>query len=157
MSDHNLAEQSRKLAACQRVMDLIDTYVERPNAGNRLSIREALWELAAHEKQAEQQAGEAVGACLKVIKGELCYRSRDEDQSFGMWVPVAPDSDHGFNNGAKFAPVAAHPQQPLSDEQAEAGRHEWLYSPAVPNSSAFVCGVRFAERAHGIGITKDTK
>ena len=70
-TDSKIAEALRKLAACQRVMDLIDAYVERPNAGNRLSIREGLWELAAHSPKAasgtSEQAGEAVARPLEPL------------------------------------------------------------------------------------------
>jgi hypothetical protein len=41
-------------------------------------------------------------------------------------------------------------REPMSEGQVEQARQDWLYSKAVPNSSAFVCGVRFAERHHGI-------
>jgi len=113
MSDHKLAEALRRMVAAVEAHESSEFNSDHPAL--HASAKQAREALAAHE--AEQQAGEAVGACLKVIKGELCYRSRDEDQSFGMWVPVAPDSDHGFNNGAEFAPFAAHPQQPLKREQ----------------------------------------
>lgn len=46
--------------------------------------------------------------------------------------------------------VAPPPQRnPLTDEQINAGRREWLYSPAG-SPTAFKAGVRFAEAAHGI-------
>ena len=39
---------------------------------------------------------------LKVYRGEICYMSQDDDQSFGMWCPVNYDTDHGFPNETKF-------------------------------------------------------
>jgi len=39
---------------------------------------------------------------LKVIKGELCYKSHEDDQSFGMWIPVTQGIDLPFVNGAQF-------------------------------------------------------
>ena len=39
---------------------------------------------------------------LKVYRGEICYLSQDDDQSFGMWCPVNYDTDHGFPNETKF-------------------------------------------------------
>lgn len=38
---------------------------------------------------------------LKVIHGEVCYKSTHDDQSFGMWVPVTPEYSP-FQNDAKF-------------------------------------------------------
>jgi hypothetical protein len=74
MSNDKLAQSCDTIAKCNKIMGLIDVYVERPNAGNRLSIRTALLDLAAHE--AEKQAvehrpgcdalggyGHGVGAC----------------------------------------------------------------------------------------------
>ena len=28
---------------------------------------------------------------IKVYRGELCYKSQDDDQSFGMWCPITQD------------------------------------------------------------------
>ena len=41
MSNDKLAQSCDTIAKCNKIMDLIDTYTERPNAGNRLSIRTA--------------------------------------------------------------------------------------------------------------------
>jgi hypothetical protein len=37
---------------------------------------------------------------LKVYRGELCYKSQEDDQSFGMWCPVTEDLP--FPEGTKF-------------------------------------------------------
>jgi hypothetical protein len=39
---------------------------------------------------------------LKVVKGELCYLSREDDQSFGMWCPVTPDYSPPFPDGTQL-------------------------------------------------------
>ena len=39
---------------------------------------------------------------LVVYKGEICYKSTDDDQSFGIWCPVNYDSKHEFADGTKF-------------------------------------------------------
>ena len=60
---------------------------------------------------------------LKVYKGEICYKSKDDDQSYGMWCPVTYDHQHGLPDGTQFytSPQAA---QPLSDEQKQEIHHE---------------------------------
>ena len=37
---------------------------------------------------------------LQVVKGELCYKSQADDQSFGMWCPA--DWDEAYPEGTKF-------------------------------------------------------
>lgn len=137
-TDSKLAEQSRRIAACQRVMDLIDAYVERPNAGNRLSIREGLWELAAHEAE-QQQAGEAVARVrvTSVTPGRF-----DE---IDVLRPL-PQGEHL---------LFTHPQQPLTEEQMRLERKRIDPMAEDMDAWSFGQGVRFAERA--LGITKDTK
>jgi hypothetical protein len=39
---------------------------------------------------------------LKIHRGEICYLSTEDDQSFGMWCPVTPDIEHNFNEGEIF-------------------------------------------------------
>ena len=57
------------------------------------ALREALAE------QAEQQ-GEDVA--FKVHRGEVCYKSDEDDQSYGMWCPVTPDYKAPFPEGTTF-------------------------------------------------------
>ena len=53
---------------------------------------------------------------LMIYRGELCYKSQDEDQSFGMWFPVTQDLP--FPEGTKF--YTTPPQRkPLTDEDVE--------------------------------------
>jgi len=60
------------------------------------------------DRTASHMAGEYVDTAqqepfaLKVYRGEICYMSQDDDQSFGMWCPVNCDTDHGFPNETKF-------------------------------------------------------
>ena len=50
---------------------------------------------------------------LIVKHGEICYKSQDDDQSYGMWCPVTPDTEHGLRNGTQLyaAPPAQQPQE----------------------------------------------
>lgn len=54
---------------------------------------------------------------LIVQHGEICYKSQDDDQSYGMWCPVTPDAEHGLRNGTQLyaAPVAQQPQYEAGD------------------------------------------
>jgi hypothetical protein len=65
---------------------------------------------AAIEKALAAPAQEPVA--LKAIKGELCYLSQEEDQSFGMWCPINLSDDLPFADGTDFytTPPAAQRQ-----------------------------------------------
>lgn len=39
---------------------------------------------------------------LKVVHGEICYLSEEDDQTYGMWCPISFDTNHGFKNGTVF-------------------------------------------------------
>ena len=39
---------------------------------------------------------------LRVVRGEICYKSDNDDNSYGMWCPVNYDTQHGFPNGTNF-------------------------------------------------------
>lgn len=41
-------------------------------------------------------------ACFKVYRGELCYRSQEDDQSYGMWCPVTQEYAPPFPQGTLF-------------------------------------------------------
>lgn len=141
-TDSKLAEQSRRIAACQRVMDLIDAYVERPNAGNRLSIREGLWELAAHSPNPasgaseQEQAGEAVVGEAGTMPGTsgftmACFHADK--------VPL----------GTK---LYTRPLEPLTQTKLIA---LWADKSDGPSNAEIVSFARAIERAHG--ITKEPK
>lgn len=51
---------------------------------------------------------------LVVYRGEICYKSTDDDQSFGIWCPVNYDSKHEFADGTKF--YTTLPQQKVKGE-----------------------------------------
>lgn len=57
-------------------------------------------DLKPHQLKSAQPEQEPVA--LKVYQGEICYLSKDDDQSYGMWCPVAYDSNHGFKEGTIF-------------------------------------------------------
>ena len=54
------------------------------------------------EKAVPHQEAKDEPVALVVYRGEICYQSTDDDQSFGMWCPVNYDSKHGFADGTKF-------------------------------------------------------
>ena len=54
---------------------------------------------------------------FKIYKDEVCYKSTEDDQTFGMWVPVSYDMGHAFPEGTGFYP---HPAQPeLASEKCD--------------------------------------
>ena len=59
---------------------------------------------------------------LKAIKGELCYLSQEEDQSFGMWCPINISDDLPFADGTDFyttPPAAQRQWVGLTDEEIQ--------------------------------------
>jgi hypothetical protein len=95
---------------------------------------------ALEEALAKQEQGEPVA--LKVYRGELCYKSQADDQSFGMWCPVTQDLP--FPEGTRLYTT---PQQrkPLTDEQI--GDIAALFYPRWQGHEGFA---RAIEAAHGI-------
>jgi len=71
---------------------------------------------ALEEALAKQEQGEPVA--LKVYRGELCYKSQADDQSFGMWCPVT--QDFPFPEGTKFY-ATPQPKQEQGEPVA------WMY------------------------------
>ena len=51
---------------------------------------------------AENEGLRQAKVALRVINGEICYKSNADDQSYGMWCPVMYDSEHCFPNGTEF-------------------------------------------------------
>ena len=75
---------------------------------------------AAIEKALAAPAQEPVA--LKAIKGELCYLSQEEDQSFGMWCPINLSDDLPFADGTDFyttPPAAQRQWVGLTDEDIQ--------------------------------------
>ena len=62
---------------------------------------------------------------LKAIKGELCYMSQEEDQSFGMWCPINLSDDLPFADGTNFytTPPAQPPQRTEQNFCSRCGKH----------------------------------
>jgi len=69
-----------------------------------------------YEMKPKQEQGEPVA--LKVYRGELCYKSQTDDQSFGMWCPVTQDLP--FPEGTKFYIT---PQPAQKQEQGEPDKY----------------------------------
>lgn len=74
--------------------------------------------LAVVEKAAAPQPAAPQEPILKVFKGEISYKSKADDQSYGMWCPVYPSSDHGLPDGAEL--YAAQPQEAAPVAQGDA-------------------------------------
>jgi len=60
---------------------------------------------------------EPVSAMLKVVRGDICCKSLDMDQSYGMWVPVTYSTEHGFVDGTCFY-TTAQPSEPKAEPVA---------------------------------------
>lgn len=58
-------------------------------------------EVLGQPKKPEQEP-----VVLMVYRGELCYKSQEDDQSFGMWCPVTQDLP--FPEGTKFYTTPLH-------------------------------------------------
>ena len=60
-------------------------------------LNEVIEELA---QQASEPAQVSQPVALRVIDGEICYKSKADDQCFNMWCPVG--YYHGYKDGTKF-------------------------------------------------------
>ena len=54
---------------------------------------------------------------LMIYRGHICYKSQEDDQSFGMWCPVTQDLP--FPEGTKLYTNPPH-RRPLTDEMVVA-------------------------------------
>ncbi len=68
----------------------------------RARVAFALKQLIQAEIDDAQPAAQAEPVALRVVKGDVCYRSSADDQSHGMWLPIDRQADHGFDNGTLF-------------------------------------------------------
>ena len=71
-------------------------------------------------RQAIEIAGKQEPVALQVYRGEICYKSDYDDQSYGMWCPVTPAFPPRFPEGTKF--YTAPPKrewQGLTDEDID--------------------------------------
>jgi hypothetical protein len=68
---------------------------------------------------------------LQVIRGELCYKSQDDDQSYGMWCPVTPHTDLPFVDGTEFYTT------PLSVATPLAAQRQWVDMPELELLGAY--------------------
>lgn len=60
----------------------------------------SFWEEAfAAGQQAER---EKLELALKVYRGDVCYKSKEDDQSYGMWCPVTTDYLPPFPEGTEL-------------------------------------------------------
>ena len=71
-------------------------------------------EKAIKEALAQPDQGEPVS--LMIYRGELCYKSQEDDQSFGMWCPVTKDLP--FPEGTKLYTTPPQPKEPKQDPVA---------------------------------------
>jgi len=109
---------------------------------------------ANHTAQPSEPKAEPSPAMLKVVRGDICCKSLDMDQSYGMWVPVTYSTEHGFVDGTCFY-AAPQARKPLTEEQIyealEADIVAMESSRNDPESWAVIVEmVRAIESAHGI-------
>ena len=99
---------------------------------------------AIKEALAQPDQGEPVA--LTIYRGELCYKSQSDDQSFGMWCPVTQDLP--FPEGTKFYTIQPQ-RKPLTDEQIEEIAEGYLVDYRIPAGCAWNFA-RDIEATHGI-------
>ena len=88
------------------ILKAISEYFTDIPLGPAMADVRAAWLEALRMAEAALRAqGEPV---LKVFHGEVCYVSREDDQSFGMWCPVTPDYAPPYPDGAEFYAVPHH-------------------------------------------------
>lgn len=75
---------------------------ERDELRQTLSQDHGFDRTASHMSNEYVDTAQQEPIALKVYRGEICYMSQDDDQSFGMWCPVDHNTDHGFPNETKF-------------------------------------------------------
>ena len=71
---------------------------------------------------------------FQIYRGEICYKSKADDQSFGMWCPVDYKAQHGYEDGTKFythpAPLTAEFKlellKLLTEGSQYAATHIWI-------------------------------
>jgi len=83
------------------------TYAHRNDADGVNAVRfmqfakDPLPAWAADVRPAQPKA-EPSPVTLKVVNGDICIKSLDMDQSYGMWIPVTYSTEHGFVEGTCF-------------------------------------------------------
>ena len=82
-------------------------YARNVCAGNNWSTEGSDEAIAMLNKVKLQEQAEQEPVAFKVHRGEVCYKSDEDDQSYGMWCPVSPDCTASFPEGTNFyaAPV----------------------------------------------------
>lgn len=56
---------------------------------------------------------------LKVYKGDICYKSKADDQSYGMWCPVSYEYQHGLPDGTVFYTSPQAQPEPVQEQCPE--------------------------------------
>ena len=93
---------------------------------------------------------------LMVVRGEICYKSDNDDQSYGMWCPVNYDIQHGFPEGTNF--YTAPPQREwvrLTDEEinfywaAAMDRESERHFPTCHHAFAYFLENRLKDQNNG--------
>jgi len=67
-------------------------------------------DLEAENARLKKALAEPEQVAFKVYHGELCYKSTDDDQSYGMWCPVDENYRPPFPDGTKFHPAPPQKQ-----------------------------------------------
>lgn len=71
-------------------------FLGEPEASKLMAYVEQL------EARAALSASDSVKPVFKVYKGEVCYKSEEDDQSYGMWCPVSWEYKPPFPEGTEF-------------------------------------------------------
>jgi hypothetical protein len=160
MNEQQRAVVQQALEALERMERYGDTFLCRSH--EQKPYDQVCEAIDALNQLLEQPVQEPVA--FKVIKEELCYKSQEDDQSFGMWCPVTPQTDLPFVNGTEFYTTPpAQPAVPLTDEQIDLlinGRGDEDDDDYVePTGDGFgltdedlVKLIRRVEAHHGIGV-----
>lgn len=125
----------------KHLTDTIRAALKLGGAATNAEIRQALTALSELERMAGEQE-----PILIVQHGEICYKSQDDDQSYGMWCPVTPDAEHGLRNGTQLyaAPVAQQPQLMVDMVPPATVRDRWMFEQGRlaerdPRTHAILC------------------
>jgi len=108
-------------------------------------------------KRIAELEAEKAEPSLKVINGEICYKSKQDDQSFGMrcpvgtWCPVNYDSEHGLAEGTKF--YTASPREWVGLTHEEVNSWELPDTPTVFEFTKFI-EAKLKEKNHIASIGK---
>lgn len=117
------ADKMDRVYRCNSVMGLIDTYIECPNAGNRLAIREALLDLSEFEAEKAQPEPEPMGLMATDAMALTFHRATSDGSLDSDGVA---DIKAGLSAVLCNLAVAAGRADAQSADRVDAERLDWL-------------------------------